>query len=62
SELDPTVRARVLAWLAGRGQVLFTTADAVAAAGAAGVAWDVRHGEVEALAAPRGAMVAGGVA
>jgi hypothetical protein len=42
--------------------VLFTTADAVAAAGAAGVAWDVRHGEVEALDAPRGAMVAGGVA
>ena len=62
SELDPVVRARVLAWLAGQGQVLFTTADSVAAAGAAGVAWDVRHGEVEALAAPRGAMVAGGVA
>lgn len=66
SELDPTVRARVLAWFAGQGQVLFTTADAVAAAGAAGVTWDVRRGEVEALDAPRDAprdaMVAGGAA
>ncbi|MBI4011149.1 MAG: DNA replication and repair protein RecF [Candidatus Rokubacteria bacterium] len=62
SELDPAGRGRVLAWLAGQGQVLFTTADALAAAGAAGAAWDVRRGEVEAVDAPRDVMVAGGAA
>ncbi len=49
SELDAGARERVLGWLAGQGQVIFSTTDAVAAAGAPAVAWDVRHGEVEAL-------------
>jgi DNA replication and repair protein RecF len=49
SELDAGARERVLAWLAGQGQVIFSTTDAGAAAGAPAVAWDVRHGEVDAL-------------
>jgi DNA replication and repair protein RecF len=58
TELDAGARERVLAWLAGQGQVLFSTTDAVAAAGAPAVAWDVRHGEVELL----DTMVVGGAA
>lgn len=58
SELDAGARERVLAWLAGQGQVIFSTTDAGAAAGAPAVAWDVRHGEVDAL----DAVVLGGAA
>ena len=58
SELDAGARERVLAWLAGQGQVLFSTADAATAAGAPAAGWDVRRGEVEAL----DAIVARGVA
>jgi DNA replication and repair protein RecF len=49
SELDAGARERVLGWLSGQGQVIFSTTDAVAAARATAVAWEVRHGEVEAL-------------
>jgi len=52
SELDATVRAHLLEWLVGRGQVLLTATDAVPDAGAGGVAWDVRPGAV----APRAAL------
>jgi DNA replication and repair protein RecF len=46
SDLDAGVRERVLTWLAGQGQVLFTTTDAVPDAAAQGVAWQVRHAGV----------------
>lgn len=66
SELDRGARDRVLTWLAGQGQVIVSTTDAAAAAGAPAVAWDVRHGEVEALDAgqdaPQEAIAAGGAA
>lgn len=58
SDLDRRARERVLAWLADQGQVIFSTTDAVPAAGAPAAAWDVRHGEVEAL----DTVIAGGAA
>ena len=58
SELDGGARERVLAWLGGQGQVVFSTTDAGAVATAAGAAWEVSGGEVEVL----DAMVAGGTA
>jgi DNA replication and repair protein RecF len=56
SELDLGTRGRVLDWLAGQGQVLFSTTDAVAEAGARGAVWEVRWAEV---AAPDAAGVRG---
>jgi DNA replication and repair protein RecF len=47
SELDRPTRERVLAWLAARGQVLFSTTDA-APGGGATAAWEVRDGAVAA--------------
>jgi DNA replication and repair protein RecF len=58
SELDLGARQRVLAWLEGQGQVLFSTTDAAPGAGGRGVVWDVRGGAVDALEA----MVAGDAA
>jgi DNA replication and repair protein RecF len=55
SELDRDARERVLAWLTGQGQVVFSATDGVAAAG---VAWEVSRGEVDTL----DAIVAGGAA
>jgi DNA replication and repair protein RecF len=49
TELDGEARERVLAWLAGQGQVLFSTTDVVTAAGVPAAGWDVRHGEVDPL-------------
>jgi DNA replication and repair protein RecF len=56
SELDGAARERVLGWLLGQGQVVFSAPDA--AAGLAGAVWDVHEGEVDAL----DAIVAGGAA
>jgi DNA replication and repair protein RecF len=46
SELDQAARGRVLDWLAGQGQALFSTTDAVADAAARGMVWEVRWAEV----------------
>lgn len=48
SELDLGARDRVLARLAGAGQVLFSTTDALPLAAWRGVTWDVREAEVRA--------------
>ncbi len=58
SDLDARARERVLTWLGGQGQVLFSTTDAVPAAAAPAAAWEVRQGEVEALES----LVVGGAA
>ncbi len=58
TELDADARERVLSWLAGQGQVVFSTTDAVTAAGVPAAGWDVRHGEVD----PLDAIVARGAA
>lgn len=58
SELDRGARERVLARVAAEGQVFFSTTDAAVDVAAAGVAWEVRHGAVDAL----DAVVAGGAA
>jgi DNA replication and repair protein RecF len=50
SELDRGARERVLDWLAGQGQVVFSATDPAGA----GVVWDVCRGEVEALHALAG--------
>jgi len=53
SELDRAVGDRVLAWLDGQGQVLYTATDALPAATAvgAGAVWQVGDGRVEPLGA-----------
>ena len=57
SELDPRVRARVLAHVVKAGQVFLTTADAELGESAAATWWDVRGGRVSerGRAAVRGA-------
>jgi DNA replication and repair protein RecF len=52
SELDRGARERVLDWLAGQGQVVFSATDP--ASPGAGVVWDICRGEVEALHALAG--------
>ena len=58
SELDVGACERVLAWLAGQGQVVFSATDDLGGSRAPGVTWEVCRGEVEAL----DAIVAGGAA
>lgn len=48
SELDREARERVLAWLAGQGQVVFSATETVGATGH-GVTWEVRRGVVAGL-------------
>lgn len=55
SELDREVGGRVLAWLDGQGQVLYTATDAMPAATAVGAVWQVADGRVE----PVGALAGG---
>jgi DNA replication and repair protein RecF len=57
SELDGEVGPRVLAWLEGRGQVVFSATDAQPIATRSGAIWQVAAGRLE----PSGAR-AGGVA
>jgi DNA replication and repair protein RecF len=51
SELDRDVGGRLLGWLEGQGQVIYTATDAQAGAGSAGAAWLLAEGRVEAAAA-----------
>jgi DNA replication and repair protein RecF len=55
SELDRDARERVLGWLAGLGQAIFSATDAVPEASAAGASWEVRGGEVIGAVQARGA-------
>jgi DNA replication and repair protein RecF len=57
SELDRGVRGRALAWLAGQGQVLFSTTEPDPEVLARGTPWEIRHGTLPgaAAAAARGA-------
>lgn len=57
SELDREVSARVIAWLAEQGQVVFSTTDALPAGLGRGAVWDVRDGVV----VTEGAVSAGSV-
>ena len=55
SELDRETAARVLAWLAEGGQVLYSATDAQPTGGAAGSIWQVEAGRVD----PQGALARG---
>jgi DNA replication and repair protein RecF len=55
SELDREVGDRILAWLDGQGQVLYSATDALPAARGAGTVWQVTDGRVE----PMGALAQG---
>jgi DNA replication and repair protein RecF len=54
SELDGGTRERVLRWLGGLGQALFSATDAVLEAAGAGTVWEVRGGEVRESVRTRG--------
>jgi DNA replication and repair protein RecF len=54
AELDRGARERVLGWLRGLGQALFSATDAVPEAAGVGVAWNVRDGEARAGVHARG--------
>jgi DNA replication and repair protein RecF len=47
SELDREVGGRVLAWLEGQGQVVYTATDAQPAATGSGTVWQVAEGRLE---------------
>jgi DNA replication and repair protein RecF len=49
SELDQAVCGRLLGWLDGRGQVLYSATDALPVAAATGTVWRVGDGRVEPL-------------
>jgi DNA replication and repair protein RecF len=49
SELDREVGGRVLGWLDGRGQVVYTATDAQPAASSSGVVWQLAEGRLDPL-------------
>jgi DNA replication and repair protein RecF len=51
SELDSDAGGRVLTWLDGHGQALYSATDALPAARSAGTVWQVAPGRVDALVA-----------
>ena len=55
SELDRDVGGRVLAWLEGQGQVVYTATDAQPGARGTGAAWQVAAGRL----APSEALIQG---
>ena len=55
SELDREVGGRVLAWLDGQGQVVYTATDAQPAATGAGAVWQLSEGRLE----PQGTLTRG---
>ena len=55
SELDREVGGRVLAWLDGQGQVVYTATDAQPAATGAGTVWQLAEGRLE----PQGTLSRG---